>query len=280
MFPLPCKSFPPDVRTLRAVLEEGLCQLVTPSGPMVTLEEESYPALTAIRVSLDGAKAGERPPSRPGPPLGRVEPALQVAHFELSGRPILVQRAKVDLSCTARDVQLSQSRDQADNVLLLLQDAAEGHLEIAVALTDLEALVLAGAKAEAAKQGVTVESARIELRSRSDRALDVVLQLRARKLFLSATTRISGNVQIDEQLKMRLSGLECSGEGTLGTLACGFIAPHLQRLNGHEFSLVALPLGDVKLRDVRITADRKLRVTAEFGRPLLASRAESRDAVD
>ena len=45
----------------------------------------------------------------------------------------------------------------------------------------------------------------------------------------------------------RLFGLECAGEGTLGTLACGFIAPHLQRFNGREFPLMALPLGKRKL---------------------------------
>jgi hypothetical protein len=265
MFPLAGKIFPPDAEALRATLEDSLRRIVTPVGPMVTLEEKSYPELAAIRVSLDGANAGERPPARPAA-VGTVEPALQIAHFEISARPILVQQAKVELSCIARDVQLGQARDKEGNVLLLLQGAAEGNVTVAVALADLEALVLAGARAEAGKQGVTVESVRIELRSRSDRALDVVVQVRARKLFLSATVRISGTMAIDEQLNARLSGLECAGEGTLGTLACGFIAPHLQRFNGRELSLLALPLGEVKLRDVQIAADRKLRITAEFGR--------------
>ena len=121
---------------------------------------------------------------------------------------------------------------------------------------------------EAEKQGVTVDSVRIELRSRSERALDVIAQVRARKLFLSATVQISGSVAIDEQLNAQLFDLKCAGEGTLGTLACGFIAPHLQRFNGREFSLMALPLGEIKLRDVRIAADRELRITAEFGRPV------------
>jgi hypothetical protein len=266
MFPLSCKAFPPDAKALRAALEEGLCRVVTPAGPMVALEEKMYPELAAIRVSLDGAKAGERPPARPAPPVGAVEPALQVAHLEISGRPMLVQRTKVELSCIARDVQLGQARDKEGNVLLLLQGAAEGNVAVAVALADLEALVLAGAKVEAGKQGVTVEDVRIELRSRSDRALDVVVQVRARKLFLSAAVRISGSMAIDEQLNARLSGLECAGEGTLGTLACGFIAPHLERFNGRELSLIALPLGELKLRDVRIAADRGLRITAKFGR--------------
>ncbi len=266
MLPLPSPTFPPDSETLRAALEESLARVVRPAGPMVTVEDAGYPKLAALRISLDGANAGERPPPRPQPPVGPVEPGLQVENFMVTGRPILIQRARVELACTARDVRLGQGRDRDGNLLLLLQEAAEGNVEVAVALSDLEALVLAGAKSEAAKQGVTVESVQIELQARTERALDVVVQVRAKKLFLTAAVRIGGSVAIDEQLIARLSGLECAGDGTLGTLACGFIAPHLQRFNGREFSLMALPLGEVKLRDVKIAAGRELRVTAEFGR--------------
>ncbi len=265
MFPLQNKTFPPTAAALRDALEESLRQVVRPSGQMVTVDEKQYPELSAIRVSLDNATAGDRPP-RPAPPVGSVVPGLRVKNFSISGRPVLVQRAKVDFSCTARDVRIGQGRDKEGNVLLLLQDAAEGKVEVAVALADLEALVLAGAKAAAGKQGVTVENVRIELHARSERALDVVVHVRAKKLFLNAAVRISGSVEIDEQLSARLSGLECGGEGPLGTLACGFIVPHLQRFNGRAFSLMALPLGEVKLRDVRIAAGHELRVTAQFGR--------------
>ncbi len=266
MLPLQDKIFPPNAAALRDALEESLLGIVRPVSQMVTVEEKQYPELAAIRVSLDNADAGDSPPPRPAAPVGKVEPALWVQHFAISGRPILVQRAKVELSCTARDVRIGQGRDKDGNLLLLLQDAAEGKVEVAVALADLEVLVLAGAKAEAAKQGVMVENVRIELRWRSERALDAVVHLRARKLFLSAAVRINGSVAIDARLNARLSGLECAGDGTLGTLACGFIAPQLARFNGRELSLMALPLGEVKLREVRIAAGRELRVTAQFGR--------------
>ena len=265
MFPLQTNSLPATADALCAALEQSLRRIVRPAGPMVTVEEKQYPELAAIRVSLDGADAGDRPPPRPLPPVGAIEPGLRVENFEIVGRPILVGRGKINLVFSARDVRLGQGRDGEGNVLLLLQNAAEGNVEVDVALDDLEALLLAGAKAEAAKQGVTVESVRVELRSRSDHALDLVVQVRAKKLFLNAAVRISGSVAIDEQLNVRFSALECAGEGTLGALAGGFIAPHLQRFNGRAFSLMALSLGEVKLRDVRIAADRELRVTAQFG---------------
>jgi hypothetical protein len=266
MFPLPTDSLPKNAEALRAAIEESLRRVVRPAGPMVTVEEKLYPELAALRVSLDGASVGDRPPPRPLPPVGAVEPGLWAAHLEISGRPILVRQAKVELSCTARHARIGQGRDKEGNVFLLLQDASEGKLEVAVALAELEALVLAGAKAEAGKQGVTVESVRIELRSQSEHVLEAIVHVRAKKLFLSAAVRVRGSVALDEQLNARLSGLECAGEGALGTLACGFIAPHLARFNGRGFPLMALPPGEVKLRDVRIAAGRELRVTARFGR--------------
>jgi hypothetical protein len=265
MFPLHCKVFPATAPDLRDALEESLRQAVRPAAEMVTVEERQYPKLASIQVSLDGAHVSERPPPRPAPPVGEIQPGLQVENFAISGRPILLQGAKVELSCTAREVRVGQGRDAEGNVLLLLQDSAEGKVEVALALSDLEALLLAGAKAGAAKHGVTVEEVRIELEARSECALDVVVQVRAKKLFLSGAVRMSGSVAIDEQLLARFSDWECVGDGTLGTLACGFIAPRLAQFNRREFSLMALPLGEVKLRDIRIVAGRELRVMAHFG---------------
>ncbi len=264
MFPLARTTLPADPESLRAAIEEGLRRTVTAPQPMVAIEDWSYPELAAIRVSLDGATFADRPPQF-GKPAGDVTPALQVDRLELSGSKIRVQGAAVDLRCEAREVAIGQAPDATGNLVLVLQRAAEGSIEVGVAMTDLENLVRAGAKAAAAQQGVTVEDVRIELVSRGDRALDLAVQVRARKLFLSANVRISGSASIDDELNARLSGLTCSGDGTLGNLACGFIAPHLQRFDGRDFSLLALPLGGIKLRDVRVAVANELRVSAQFG---------------
>ena len=266
MFTLQTDSLPPNADALREAIESSLLRVVQPAaGEMVSVEDRNYPELSAIRVSLDGASAGHRAPPRFTVPNETSEPALRVEQFEISGDPVRVREAAIKLNCHARDVEIGQGRDSDGKVVLLLRNAAEGEVEIGVALADLEALVLASARAAAAQHGVSVETVQIELHARSAHALDLAVHVRAKKLFLSAALRISGSAEIDGRLMARLSGLECSGEGALGSLACGFIAPHLERFNEREFPLMALPLGEVKLRDVQVATGRDLRVTARFG---------------
>ena len=52
---------------------------------------------------------------------------------------------------------------------------------------------------------------------------------------------------------------------TQNVLACGILEPHLQRLEGATFPLMSLPLGEIKLRDVRIAVADTVEVTADFG---------------
>jgi hypothetical protein len=262
MFLLSKPTLPSSAESLQRAMEESLRRVVTSGREMVSVEDKSYPELSAIRISLDGATITDRPMLLKA--VAAVEPALDVEEFEISGSPLRVQGTAVNLSCRARDVLIGQGRDRDGNLLLTLQRAAEGFVEVSVPVTHLEDLARDGAKAAAAQQGVTVEDVRIELRSRDARALDVTVHVRAKKLFLSATVRINGSADIDEHLTARLSGLTCTGEGALGAIACGFLTPHLDRFNGREFPLMALPLGEVRLQDVQVSAGSDLQVSARF----------------
>jgi len=265
MFPLHTKIFPPDPAALRDAIEESLRRVVTAQSQIVVIEDKTYPELRAIRLSVDNARTSWRPP-RPMPATGPIEPALRVEYFEITGRPIMVERAAIDLVCTARDVQIGQGRAADGNLVLVLQNAAEGNVGIVARVAELEALLLAGARAEAGKRGITVEDLKLDLRSRTSRALGVQVRVQARKLLLNATVCFSGEVEIDDRLNARLSGLSCTAEGALGTLACNLLGPHLERFNHREFSLLALPLGEVELREIKIAVDDRLAVTASFGR--------------
>ena len=72
-------------------------------------------------------------------------------------------------------------------------------------------------------------------------------------------------MKIDEELVARLSDVNCSGEGAIGTMACGILTPHLQKLEAREFPLLAFSLGQLRLRDLELVADDGIKIAAEFG---------------
>ena len=149
--------------------------------------------------------------------------------------------------------------------MLALESAADGKIEISATQTDLEALIAKLAEDQASKQGITIDGVRLKLRERSAHSIAAEVHLRARKLFLSASIRVTGQIDLDDQLNLKLSGLNCSGEGSIATVACGILTPYLRKIDGREFPLMSLPLGQVRLRDVRVAVGDKLCVTAEFG---------------
>ncbi len=149
--------------------------------------------------------------------------------------------------------------------LLQVQALADDTLSISAAPGDIEALIGKVASVEAAKQGVTIDTVQLNLQPRDSHSLVAEVQLRARKLFLSATIRITAQLDLDEQLNARISGARCTGDGAIATLACGFLAPHLQKIDGRSFPLMSFPLGEARLRDVQMSVGDRLTVTAHFG---------------
>ena len=264
MFPLNTATLPATAADLSRRLNESLRQLFALTHDPVELREKSYPHLALLTVSLNGARLSERPPAMPAV-NSALQPALTIDSFGVNASPLFVGPASVDLQLTAHNVDLHGATDREGHLLLLLQGAAEGRVDISVAVSDLESLIGEVAKTEAGKHGVNIDRVRLSLRSRSPRSLSAEVRLRARKLFLSATLRITGQLDLDEQLTARISGLDCTGEGAIASVACGVLKPHLQSLDGREFSLLSLPLGEVRLREVRIALNDKLSVTAKFG---------------
>ena len=264
MFPLNIETFPATAADLAQHLNAGIRQLFGVTRNPVELREKSYPQLESLVVSLDGAVLPERPPPMPSV-ASSPEPALTIDSFRVSASPLSVGPALVDFQLVAQGVELHRAIDRSGHFLLLLHNAANGRVEIVAAVSDLETLIAQVAKAEAGRHGVNLESVQLSLRSRSSRSLAAEVRLRAKKLFVSASLRITGQLDLDEQLNARISGLDCTGDGAIASVACGILKPHLQKLEGREFSLMSLPLGEVRLRDVRIAVGEKLSISAEFG---------------
>jgi hypothetical protein len=264
MFPLKTATLPSTASALQSLLNESLRQLFIVTRDPVAIRETSYPRLQEINVSLDGAQLSGKPPSIPSLSSDPV-PALDVDSLKINASALSIGPAAIDFSLSAAAVGLHQAKDSEGNVLLLLHDAAKGRVEISAAPADLEALIAEVAKTEAAKHGVTIDSVELTLRSKSSRSLAAEVRLRAKKLFLTASIKITGQLELDEVLNARISGLACTGDGAIASIACGVLKPHLQKIDGREFPLMSLPLGEVHLRDVQLAVGDKLSVTADFG---------------
>jgi hypothetical protein len=264
MFPLNTAIFPSSAADLERLLNESLQRLFVTGSDAVTIREHSYPRLEATSISLDGARLRANPPQ---PPVitGKTSPALEIDQFTLSATPLSLGPAALDLSLSARHVELWEGKDAHDQIVLSLQNAADGQINISARQTDLEALALKLAQDQGSKQGITIERLQLKLLQKSARSLALEVRLQARKLFLSASIRVTAQLDLDDQLRLRVSALNCTGDGAFASLACGILKPYLQKMDGREFPLMSLPLGKIRLRDVKLVVDDKLSVTAEFG---------------
>jgi hypothetical protein len=179
-----------------------------------------------------------------------------------------VQGAPINLQVTARDVVFHQGRDEKDEAMLVLKNTRSGHLTVSAAQLDLENAIARLAQAEAARHGITIEETRVSMRARGPRSIAADVRLRARKFVFRTNIDIAGQVDVDEKFNARISNLKCRGDGAVGSVACGALEPHLRQLEGKTFSLMAFPLGEVQLRDVRISVADTIEITADFGTPV------------
>lgn len=264
MFPLFTKTFPATAADLASLLNGSLTQFFSAVAAPVSLQEKNYPKLAELRISLDGAKLRPNPPK---PPVvkGASSPAVYAEQLVLNAAGISVGPGIADLQLSARDVRLDQARAKDDGIVLVLRSASEGQVEVSVEMQELEQAIATIAKAEAGKQGVSIERVQLTARERGPRGISAEVQLHARKLFFSTVIRIAGNLDLDEKLNATIAGVECKGDGAIGALACGVLNPHLQKIKGRVFPLMALPLGEIRLRGVRLSVAEKIVITAEFG---------------
>ena len=264
MFPLYTDTFPSTAADFERLLNESIERSFVAGSRPVTVRDHSFPQVEAITVSLDGARLRADAP-RPLPVPGQTSAALEIDRFTLSASPLSVGPVAADLSLAAHGVQLRQGKDLNGQIVLSLDRAIDGNLEISLARTDLEALVLNLAQDQAEKHGVTIDDLQLKLRQENDQSVAIEVTLRARKLFLSASIKVTGRLDLDEELNLKLSGLNCVGDGGIATMACGILTPYLRKVDGREFPLMALPLGEVRLREVQVTVGDSMVVTAKFG---------------
>ena len=245
-------------------MNESLRRYVRKDGdPIVTISARVFPYLDEIAINLDGAALDPALPKLVTP-VGETRQACEAASVNIRGRHVSIQGAPLNLQLTASDLVFDQGRDEKGEALMLVRSVRNGHFAVSVAQLDLENAIRQMAEREGAKQGITIEDTRVSLRARGARSIAADIRLEARKFLFRANVDISGQVDIDESFNARISNLKCRGEvRRLGRMRDA--RTHLKRLADRSFSLMSLPLGEIKMRDVRISVADTVEVTAEFG---------------
>lgn len=268
MFPLAGKSYPQSAEELETSIQSALADVLTlpKKGSPVTVDAPKYPAVKRLKVDLSGATVSAKEPPPQPKPTGKREPGIQVDQLDVTGKPIQYENGKVNLELKGKGVTFEFAKDKKGHPLLVLADAAEGNVDVNVTKADLQALALAAANLAAKEHGVKVESVELDLKSEGPRAVSADVRVKAKKMMVGGVLRVTGRLDIDDDLKATISNLACTGEGMIGTMVAGIVQPKLKGYNGKQVPLMAFSLGDLTLRDLKIDAKNGLHVTARFGK--------------
>lgn len=267
MFPLAGKNFPQDADELAAAIRDALTDVIELPKPdaAVQITGNGFPQLKQVKVNLSGATiSATEPPPKPKP-TGKRQPGVSVANLEVVGKPIKYEQNQLDLSLKARQVSFDFARDKKGHPLLVLSGARDGHVEAKISKADIEALLLTVARELAAQQKVDVQSLKLELSSDGKRSLSADVRITARKMFVTSTIHLGARADVDDELNATLSDLTAEGDGMIGKLVAGVVQKKLKPLEGKTFPLMAFSLGDVAVRDLKISVKNDVQVSAEFG---------------
>ena len=270
MFPLIGKKFPTSGQELAGAIEGALKTVLSfpdQGGAGVKVSgDDQFPQVKTLKVDLSGAAvSATEPPPKPKP-TGKREAGIRVGKLEVVGHPIRYEKSELDFELKAQDVAFDFGKDKSGQALLVLTDAAEGKATAKISKAHLQALLLAVASEAAKQQGVKVQDLDLELTSAGKQSVEADVRVKAKKMMVSGVIHIRGRLDIDDELTARVSNLSCSGEGVVGNLIAPVIQGKLQAYEGEEVPLMAFSLGDVTLRDLKLSTKDPLQVTATFGR--------------
>jgi hypothetical protein len=261
MIPLPGSTFPSTAAELADVLRVAL-------RPVIRLPDE-HSAADKLRMDLTGGALAMHGPPEVTAASDQPQPGPSFSLLEVLGHPLKADGAMLHLDLTATDVRFNYDRTPANQPVLTLAAATDGRFAVCISRADLEALVTAKAREAASAKGIDVQRIELTLTQLGPRSvrLDAKAHVQTKALFkmIGGAVTLSGQVDIDDELVIRLSHLDIAGEGMMVALAVNMVRSRVTALEGAEFPLTTLAAGDVRLRDVQMTVGNELSVTAAFG---------------
>ncbi|HEY2343297.1 MAG TPA: hypothetical protein VGH90_09725, partial [Chthoniobacteraceae bacterium] len=157
-----------------------------------------------------------------------------------------------------------EARGSKGESILLLQTAADGHVRVDIASTDLDRLIQKLASEAAAQQGAEILETHLTLTSKGPKSLAVEGKVVA-KMFFKVELSFTGNLDLDDQLNLRFSNLTTSGSGMAAGLAANFLRPHFAKLQEKPIPLTAFNLGGLRPSSAEISTGEMISFQAKFG---------------
>jgi hypothetical protein len=256
MLPLAGDRPPTSADEFARALHEGLGK----HGVAATVVAEGkWPNLQALRIDLANSNG-----SRPLPRL-QAEEGLTIAVVTIGGHPVQIEGVPAELDVHFSDLRAGLASGAGDGWQVVPLGAKAGQVMLQMERDRLETALHDVISQQAGKHGASVKSTRLELSAPTPRSVAFAVICTAKMFIASTTLTIRGLAEIDENLNAKLSGLTVEGEGMMGTMAQGFIQPHLEQWNGRVIPLASYVAGGLALRDVHITVGEKVRVEASLG---------------
>jgi hypothetical protein len=231
----------------------------------VTILGGRYPAVDTLRVDLSEAVI------KPGGSRVTLKDAtggtrsLAVGTFAFVAEPMVAHKAPLNVLVTGDDVCFSLRTEKSGKSFLVLTDARSATLHFDAAVADLERLMLAMAREQAAKRGLVVRKVELNLRTRSPKSIDVELYCHTFVGLLPAGLKFTAHVDVDDQMNARLSNLTVDGDDLLGPLVTHFLRPAMKKHEGKTKPLVSFP-GGMTLKDVQIRGGQRITLDAVFSK--------------
>jgi hypothetical protein len=232
---------------------------------LIAVEGTRLTALSNVRMELAGGRMDLANDNKGSKPNGHVEGQVSTRDFELDGRPLVCDRARMNVHLTASRARLDLEHDERGRPIMMLADARQARLDFDATRADLERIVLISAREAGKHYGVKVDSVSLKLDAETPRSISLDLHLSTKVGFIPAGMRFQAHVDIDNDMNARLSSLKCDGDQALGPLIVGLIRPGLAKYEGRSKPAFSFPTGQLKLHDIQFQTGDEVHVEATFG---------------
>ena len=261
MLPLAGPNFPASLEELSAALRAGFSARGIAAREIRATGE--WPRVEELAIDLSGAefsRATELPKSS-----GKSQPGVSIDRLTISAAPFFFEKTPARLELRASQAECGFARDASGETFLTLNHTADGSLSFEAQRADLESAlkIIAGDLLE--KQGAQVKSSQLDLIDRGPQSLGFRAEITAKAFVMTARVVVTGHLDLDDQLNLRIRELAVTGDGMIATIATGFLRPRFVEIEKRVIPLAAYSFAGVALHGVRLSGGNALRIEAQFG---------------